>query len=85
MQQSGVGNCLNAVFSLSEAYDIFFSILIYDRGENDINPVQQISSRLTRAILAPLGSVSIDFSDAASPHRFLETIAKKQRWVIYLA
>jgi sulfopyruvate decarboxylase subunit beta len=32
MRQSGVGNCLNAVFSLSEAYDIFFPILVYDRN-----------------------------------------------------
>jgi sulfopyruvate decarboxylase subunit alpha len=85
MQQSGVGNCLNAVFSLSEAYDIFFSILVYDRGENDVNPVQQVSSRMTRSILSPLGSVSIDFSEPVAANEFLETVKRKQRWIIYLA
>ena len=84
MRQSGVGNCLNAVFSLSEAYDIFFPILVYDRGEDDINPVQRISSKLTGSILVPLGCVTIDFSVPESPQHFLDTIARKQRWIITL-
>jgi sulfopyruvate decarboxylase TPP-binding subunit len=85
MQQSGVGNCLNAVFSLGEAYDIFFPILVYDRGEDDVNPVQRISSKLTRMILLPLGCTTIDFSASGSQQKFLDTIARKQRWIIMLS
>src|SRR5258706_11751201 len=35
MQQSGVGNALNAVFTLSDAHDIYFPILVCDRSFSD--------------------------------------------------
>src|SRR5437762_14089753 len=40
MQQSGVGNTLNAVFTLADAYCIYFPVVVLDRGVEDINPVQ---------------------------------------------
>jgi sulfopyruvate decarboxylase TPP-binding subunit len=59
MQQSGVGNALNAVFTLADAYEIAFPILVFDRGESDPNPIQKASSRSTLPLLQQLGATTL--------------------------
>jgi sulfopyruvate decarboxylase TPP-binding subunit len=77
MQQSGVGNALNAVFTLAEAYDIRFPILVVDRGLDDDNPVQRVSSALTGRVLAALGVRAL----AAETAEALPTLLTSgQRW-----
>lgn len=59
MQQTGVGNALNAVFALAEAYEIYFPILVHDRGPADANPVQRLSSLMTSRVLSSLAAVEV--------------------------
>jgi sulfopyruvate decarboxylase TPP-binding subunit len=82
IQQSGVGNALNAVFSLAEAYAIFFPIVVCDRGLNDVNPVQRVSSQRTRQVLDALGCVFLDLDDPISPTFFHHEVCEKGiRWL----
>src|SRR5579864_5602106 len=57
MQQTGVGNAINAVLSLADAYDIRFPVLVCDRTVNDPNAVQRVSSFGTSMVLNALGCV----------------------------
>lgn len=82
MQQSGVGNSLNAVFSLADAYEIFFPILVFDRSEKDPNPVQRVSSKNTRLILENLGHAHIDWSEVNAGEKFKNLLDGQCRWVI---
>lgn len=81
MQQSGVGNSLNAVFSLADAYEIFFPILVCDRGVNDPNAVQRVSSKQTSKVLRALETVSINFSSSDSPRVFADLVHSRIRWI----
>lgn len=81
MQQTGVGNALNAVFSLADAYEIWFPILVGDRGASDANPVQQVSARLTARVLEPLGCASIDFGMEGAPAEFRRLVMERNRWI----
>jgi sulfopyruvate decarboxylase subunit alpha len=81
MQQSGVGNSLNAVFSLADAYGILFSILICDRGPDDPNEVQRVSSKKTSKVLNALDCVVVDFRSSDSPKLFAEFVHSRVRWI----
>ena len=65
MQQSGVGNCLNAVFTLADAYNLYFPILVATRSEEDENPVQRISVRSTGNLLELVSQTRLDWSPGA--------------------
>jgi len=82
MQQSGVGNALNAVFTLADAYQIHFPLLVFDRSQNDVNPVQRVSSRCTQRVLSGLGSVTLSWSDPGSARAFGEALAARTRWIV---
>jgi hypothetical protein len=81
MQQSGVGNALNAVLSLADAYQVRFPIVVCDRGEADPNPVQRVSSRGTAAVLQALGASWIDW-EARDPARALRDLLVAVRWIV---
>ena len=81
MQQSGVGNCLNAVFTLSDAYAIQFSILVFFRSLRDPNPVQQTSSERTVKVLTALGMDWIDLTDSSAGIRLKDSLARGARWI----
>ena len=82
IQQTGVGNTLNAVFTLADAYKIDFPIMVCDRSEFDPNPVQQISSAKTKNILESLGYSTVDWSDPNSIKMFEDFISQGIRWII---
>jgi sulfopyruvate decarboxylase TPP-binding subunit len=82
MQQSGVGNCLNAIFSLADCYSIFFPILVFDRGEHDINPVQRISSHNTKMILSQLKMSILDPISPDAAAQFQAELALHTRWFL---
>ncbi|WP_414586728.1 hypothetical protein [Scytonema sp. PCC 10023] len=82
MQQSGVGNALNAVFTLADAYDVFFPILVCDRSELDPNPVQRVSSKSTKQVLEPLGCSWVDWSEPNAIEKFRSCLERRSRWII---
>ncbi|MGA7733632.1 MAG: thiamine pyrophosphate-binding protein [Chloroflexia bacterium] len=82
MQQSGVGNALNAVFTLAQAYAIYFPIVVCDRSSYDPNPVQRHSSVSTWHVLESLGSVFLDWTNVNASERFSELLDRQQRWII---
>jgi sulfopyruvate decarboxylase len=83
IQQSGVGNMLNAYIGLAEAYEIYFPILVLDRGVEDENPVQAYSSLRTSRIISALDqSYHIDFSNEKCIDDLKFHIAGKNRWLI---
>jgi sulfopyruvate decarboxylase TPP-binding subunit len=81
MQQSGVGNCLNALFSLADAYDVYFPIVVCDRGEADPNPVQQVSSRETARVLGALGAARLDLEAGGCEEVFGNCFRSRVRWM----
>ena len=85
MQQSGVGNALNAVFTLADAYEIAFPILVIHRGQGDPNPIQRVSAAATVPILKTLNvRVVNDWSqqkaDSAISHAQTDPEA---RWLLF--
>jgi hypothetical protein len=81
MQQSGVGNALNAVLSLADAYGVAFPILVCDRGEHDPNPVQRLSSSGTAAALGPLGCARVEWGEPGASGALARCIAH-HRWTV---
>jgi len=82
MQQSGVGNALNAVFTLAEAYAIYFPIVSCDRSKDDPNPVQRHSSVQTWSVLETQGAVILDWTGADASERFRALLDRQQRWIV---
>jgi sulfopyruvate decarboxylase subunit alpha len=82
MQQSGVGNCLNAVLSLADPYEVDFPVLVFDRGEADINPVQRTSSAGTRRILKVLGATQLDLAAPEAHALFASGRKARVRWFL---
>lgn len=82
MQQSGVGNCLNALFSLACAYDVYFPIVVCDRGEMDPNPVQQVSSRETAKVMTALGATRLDLDASRCEEEIRRCLRAKARWMV---
>jgi sulfopyruvate decarboxylase TPP-binding subunit len=79
---AGVGNCLNAVFTLADAYGIYFPIIVYDRGPFDDNPIQRVSSAATGLVLQALHALQMRSCDPASMDAFRRHIAANGRWVV---
>jgi sulfopyruvate decarboxylase TPP-binding subunit len=66
MQSSGVGNCINAIASISRACQFPLLLLVTMRGEwNEGNPWQVPMGRATQAVLEALG-VQVVRVDAAA-------------------
>ena len=82
IQQSGVGNILNAVFTLSDAYNIPFPIVVCERSESDPNPIQGISSKMTRLALENLNYSLINWCHPNAVKDFKFLLEKQQRWII---
>jgi phosphonopyruvate decarboxylase len=82
MQQTGVGNALNAVFSLAEAYNIFFPIIVCDRSGEDPNLVQRTSSINTNLVLQNLKCVQINWSAQTASNEFGQFLKEQQRWIV---
>lgn len=82
MQQAGVGNCLNAVLSLSDAYNVYFPILVVDRSTDDPNPVQRVSSRGTGRALDALGARLLDVASPTWSSDFAECVRRRDRWLV---
>jgi len=82
MQQSGVGNCLNAVFTLADAYEVYFPILVCDRSELDPNLVQRTSSKSTKLVLESLGCGNLNWSEPSSINKFGSYLYECRRWII---
>ncbi|HEV2150653.1 MAG TPA: thiamine pyrophosphate-binding protein [Longimicrobiaceae bacterium] len=82
MQQSGVGNSLNAVFTLADAYGIYFPILVCDRTTEDPNPVQRASARGTGAALQAIGCTRLDLRAESGVERFVEALDRRSRWLV---
>ncbi len=82
IQQSGVGNMLNAVFTLSDPYAIHFPIIVMVRGEQDENPIHWLSTRNTVAMLNMLSAAKIDWAVPGSIEAFEELTNENKRWII---
>jgi sulfopyruvate decarboxylase TPP-binding subunit len=82
MQQSGVGNALNAVLTLADAYEIHFPVIVCDRTTADPNPVQRVSSRRTAQILAALGYAIVDWEQPSAGDRLGFELGAKTRWIL---
>ena len=78
MAQAGVGNALNAVFTLADAYGIWFPIVVCFRGREDPNPVQRVSAERTQRVLDALDCAELTWHD---PGALLSLVAKEQRWI----
>src|SRR5215213_7155149 len=81
MAQAGVGNALNAVFTLADAYGVYFPILVCFRGKEDPNLVQRISASQTHVVLDALDCAEISWEHDASTQQFQNLIASKRRWI----
>ena len=81
MAQAGVGNALNAVFTLADAYGVYFPILVCFRGKEDPNLVQRISARQTDVVLKALECAEISWKDDNSRQHFKDLIDNRQRWI----
>jgi sulfopyruvate decarboxylase TPP-binding subunit len=82
MQQSGVGNSLNAYFSLVAAYDIHLKILVIDRGTSDENPVQRVSSARTSAVLRTIGCGELSLEDETCEDGLLDFLVNSSGWLL---
>ncbi|GGA93295.1 hypothetical protein [Puia dinghuensis] len=83
VQQSGVGNMLNAYIGIADGYGIYFPILVLDRGKDDENPIQAHSSFRTIPIIKTFGAPCyLDFKGEESISRFSSEIAKETRWFL---
>lgn len=83
IQQSGVGNMLNFVWTLAEPFGLYFPILVFDRGTQDPNIVQHFSSNGTRKALKNLGSVDIDWENSDSPKTLKSFIEARTVWILF--
>lgn len=81
MAQAGVGNCLNAVFTLAEAYGICFPVIVCFRGEEDPNLVQRVSARDTHRVLDTLKCVEVSWDAPKAVQNFRRLVAAQQRWI----
>src|SRR5258705_3057502 len=82
IQQSGVGNLLNAIFTLADPYDIFFPIIVMIRGKDDPNPIHWESSEKTINILKGLGHFFIDWNKEICNEDLKECIDNRIRWIL---
>jgi sulfopyruvate decarboxylase TPP-binding subunit len=82
MQQTGVGNSLNVIFTLADAYDLYFPILVCDRTQQDPNPVQRVSSRETEKLLHSMKARTIDWLTPNSSSQFVELVEQRTRWIV---
>lgn len=82
MQQTGVGNALNAVLSLADAYDIRFPILVCDRTVDDPNPVQRVSSLGTARVLRALGCAELDWELPGAGRELGAQLQAGTRWIL---
>lgn len=82
IQQSGVGNLMNAVFTLAEPYNVKFPIVVLIRGENDPNPIHWMSSKYTCDILTNFEPHWIDWGDEASKSLFEKISTEGGRWIL---
>lgn len=82
IQQSGVGNALNAVFTLPDAYHVFFPILVCMRPEQDPNPVQRVSTKNTMLILEKLGCSKINWDHSEAVEQFKIFLKEQSRWIV---
>lgn len=81
MAQAGVGNALNAVFTLADAYGIYFPILVCFRGKEDPNVVQRVSARQTHVVLDALDCVEVSWDAPAGVEEFKKLVDNHQRWI----
>ncbi len=82
MQQTGVGNAINAVLSLADAYGIGFPVVVLDRTVDDPNLVQRVSSGGTARVLSALGCIEIDWELPDQAHRMRTCIEDDIRWIL---
>lgn len=80
MAQAGLGNALNAVFTLADAYSIYFPILVCFRGEQDPNWVQRVSAKQTHRVLETLDCAEISWDDPLGKEEFKKLVDHHQRW-----
>ncbi len=81
MAQAGVGNCLNAVFTLADAYGVCFPVIVCFRGEEDPNLVQRVSARETHQVLDTLKCAEVCWEAPQAVQNFSRLIADQQRWI----
>ena len=81
MAQAGVGNALNAVFTLADAYGVYFPILVCFRGKEDPNLVQRISATQTHIVLDALDCAEISWGHEASKQHFQDLVVSERRWI----
>jgi sulfopyruvate decarboxylase TPP-binding subunit len=81
MAQAGVGNALNAVLTLADAYGIYFPILVCFRGKEDPNLVQRISAGQTHVVLNALDCAEISWEHETSKQEFQKLMASERRWI----
>ena len=82
MQQTGVGNAINAVLSLADAYAIPFPIVVCDRTDHDPNPVQRVSSTGTLRALRALGCVELALTEPDADDLLRHALADRPRWIV---
>lgn len=82
MQQTGVGNAINAVLSLADAYKIRFPVIVCDRTAADPNVVQRVSSIGTAKALNALGCVHLDWESEKSQEEFRRHVQDGVRWIV---
>jgi len=82
MQQTGVGNAINAVLSLADAYRIPFPVIVCDRTPHDPNLVQRVSSRGTLSVLAVLGCAELDWELPGAVDDFRRHVSDGARWLV---
>lgn len=81
-QQTGVGNAINAVLSLADAYEIGFPVIVFDRTVDDPNLVQRVSSDGTARILRALGCVELDWERPDHADRLRVALETGIRWIL---
>lgn len=81
MAQAGVGNALNAVFTLADAYAIYFPILVCFRGGQDPNLVQRVSAHQTHRVLDSLDCAEVSWDEPAGGEEFKRLVDNRQRWI----
>jgi Predicted thiamine-pyrophosphate-binding protein len=81
MAQAGVGNALNAVFTLADAYGIYFPILVCFRGKHDPNVVQRVSAKQTHLVLDALDCAELFWDAPSSAEEFKKLVDNHQRWI----
>lgn len=79
MQNSGLGNCINALGSLVIPYRLGFVVLLTMRGddERETNPVQLPLGQATRAIIESLQCMYIEVNHPSELAAALDTAAAR--------